>query len=132
LATERDTTNREYTGISSASDRTKQPRLYDAEYNQRNNDIKSSTINGRMVPGNMDLFNADITARNRDDSLLKNNRQATMSGAPKQLFTPSQMGENSVSGRYNLYSNIQMDRNTPDILDAFRQNPYTHSLTGSK
>ena len=132
LATERDTTNREYTGISSASDRTKQPRLYDAEYNQRNNDIKSSTINGRMVPGNMDLFNADITARNRDDSFLKNNRQATMSGAPKQLFTPSQMGENSVSGRYNLYSNIQMDRNTPDILDAFRQNPYTHSLTGSK
>ena len=131
LSTERDTTSISYTGISGAGDRIKQPRAYDAEYNQRNNDIKPLTMNGRMVPGKMDLFNPDINARNRDDGFLKNTRPSAMTDAPKQFFTPAQMGEKAGGSRYELYSNIQMDRNTPEILDAFRKNPYTHSLTNA-
>jgi hypothetical protein len=36
-------------------------------------------------------------------------------------------GQGHRKQQYN--SNIQLDRNTPEILDAFKSNPYTHSLT---
>jgi len=66
--------------------------------------------------------------RNRSgDTLLQNNRPLTMTNAPKQYISANQLGERSEST--GLYQNIQMDRNTPDILNAFKQNPYTHSLT---
>jgi hypothetical protein len=128
---ERDTTSIFYAGGSSAGDRSRQARTYDAEYNQRNNDIKSSTIQGRMVPGNMDLFNADINMKTRNgDALLKNNRPLTMTNAPSQYYSPEQMGIAS-SGDNKLYQTIQLDRNSPEILDAFKQNPYTHSITSA-
>jgi hypothetical protein len=129
---ERDsTTDYYYAGVSSASDRSKLPRTYDAEYNQRNNEIKSSTINGRMVPGNMDLFNSDINMRNKyTDNTLKNNRQVVPTDAPKMYYSSEQMGKNT-AGDHSLYQNIQIDRNSPEILDAFKQNPYTHSITSA-
>jgi len=124
---ERDTTT-DYAYIGGSSVNHALPRTYDAEYNQRNNEIKSSTINGRLVPGNMDLMNSDINMRNRSgDTLLQNNRPLAMTNAPKQYISANQLGERAEST--GLYQNIQMDRNTPDILNAFKQNPYTHSLT---
>jgi hypothetical protein len=126
---ERDTTtDYYYAGNASAGDRSKSIRPYDAEYNQRNNDIKSSTIQGHMVPGNMNLLNSDINMRNREaDSYLKNTRPLAKTSAPQQFFSTEMMGQKQE--KQSLYSTIQMDRNTPDILDAFRKNPYTHSLT---
>jgi len=130
--TERDTTTVFYAGGSSASDGSKLPRTYDAEYNQRNNDIKASTIDGRMVPGNMDLFNADISMRNRQgDNMLKNNRAITTTSGPKQYYSPDQMGVKT-TGDQSLYQNIQIDRNSPEILDALKQNPYNLSITGNQ
>jgi len=126
---ERDTTNVFYAGGSSAADGAKLPRTYDAEYNQRNNDIKASTIDGRMVPGNMDLFNADISMRNKStDQMLKNNRAITATDGPKQFYYPEQMGVKT-TGDQSLYQNIQIDRNSPEILDALKQNPYNLSIT---
>lgn len=126
---ERDTTtDYYYAGNASAGDRTKSVRPYDAEYKQRNNDVKSSTIQGHMVPGNMNLLNSDINMRNRGaDSYLKNTRPLAQTAAPKQFFSTDMMGQKQE--KQSLYSTIQMDRNTPEILDAFRKNPYTHSLT---
>jgi hypothetical protein len=37
------------------------------------------------------------------------------------------MGGAHAKQDYN--SQIQLERNAPDMLDAFRKNPYTHSLT---
>ena len=125
---ERDTTNQYYGGNASAGDRTRSARPYDAEYNQRNNDVKSSTIQGHMVPGNMNLLNSDINMRNRTaDSYLKNNRPLMQTTFPQEIVSLNSLGE--TSEKNGLYSTIQMDRNTPDILDAFKKNPYTHSLT---
>ena len=126
---ERDTTtNFAYVGGSSVTAQTALPRTYNAEYNQRNNDIKASTINGRLVPGNMDLMNSDINMTNRNvDTMLKNSRPLVMTDAPKQYISSNQLGERSEPN--TLYQNIQIDRNNPEILNAFKQNPYTHSLT---
>jgi hypothetical protein len=131
IPTERDTTAVFYAGGSSAADGAKLPRTYDAEYNQRNNDIKSSTINGRMVPGKMDLFNGDINMRNKtNDNMLKNNRAIAVTAGPKLYYSPEQMGVKT-TGDQSLYQNIQIDRNSPEILEALKQNPYNHSITGN-
>lgn len=126
IAQERDTTNTYYGGNSSASAGTKGLRLYNAGYNQRNNDIKSSTIKGQMVPGNMKIKNQYINQRNKNGELT-NQRQSVATYGPKQLSNVTQMGDVHTRQQYN--SNVQLDRNSSEILSAFKQNPYTHSLT---
>ena len=130
MVTERTTTTVSYMGNSSATERSREIRPYDAEYNQRNNDIKSSTIEGRMVPGSMALMNADINVRTRSDAMMKNNRDLVMTGGPRMMATTSQMGE--INEKLSNYSTIGLDRSSPDTLDAFRHNPYTHSLPWTK
>ena len=62
-----------YAGNSSAQAGALAARTYDAEYRQHNNDIKSSTIDGRLVPGNMSLMNntANIRAGDRNSSFAQ-------------------------------------------------------------
>jgi len=106
-----------------AASRTKEPASYEAGYNQRNNDIKSSTLAGYTPQGNLSLLNTDINMRqvNRDVN-LKNNR-AAIGTMPYQSPDVSNMG--NVAGNTNsLYSTIQMDRNTPDIFNSLKSNPY--------
>ena len=121
------TTDFFYAGGSSAAAGTVQPRNYDAEYNQRNNDIKASTIDGRLVPGNMSLLGTDMNMRAREGE-IQNNRPLAMTTLPTQLFTTNQMGKPGLETK-PLYQNIELDRNSPEILNAFRSNPFTHSLT---
>jgi|LauGreDrversion4_2_1035121.scaffolds.fasta_scaffold00627_8 hypothetical protein len=111
-----------YAGNAGAGAGTRQMKSYEAEYNQRNNDIKSSTIDGRMVPGNMKLMNGDINMRqaSRDD-YLKNNR-AVAGTMPYQSMDVANMGQ--LQGQNNLYQNIQMDRNNGEALNALKGNPY--------
>jgi hypothetical protein len=111
-----------YAGGAGAGDRTRQMKSYEAEYNQRNNDIKSSTIAGRMVPGNMSLMNGNINMRQvtRDDYLK--NKRAAAGNMPYQSADVANMGR--LQGQNQLYQNIQMDRNNSDIFDALKSNPY--------
>ena len=112
-----------YVGGSSAGERGRKMTSYEANYNQRNNDLKSSTIQGHMVKGNMSLMNGDINMRqiSRDD-MLKNDR-AVIGAMPTQIPDASIIGK--ASGTSNqLYSNINLDRNTPDITKMLNSNPY--------
>ena len=116
-----------YAGVAGAGDRSRQPRPYDAEYNQRNNDVKSSTIQGYMVQGNMNLLNTNMNVKqNTKDEYLKNTRAVnpSMSSQIPDINTFGQL-----QGTNNLYSNIQLDRNSPDILDNLKGNPYALSVT---
>ena len=98
-------------------------RSYEAEYNQRNNDIKSSTIKGRMVPGNMKLTNHHINMKPAQrDNALKNNRPLT-STMPYQAPSVNTMGV-SASNNNTLYDGINNDRNDTSIMDALKGNPY--------
>ena len=124
---QRDSTSAYYAGGSSAAEGTRGLRPYDAEYRQRNNDIKSSTIKGHMVKGNMNLMNSDVNVRNRNGE-IKNNRPLSQTYGPRTAIGADDMGQQHSRQQYQ--TNIQLDRNTPEILDAFRKNPYTHSLTG--
>lgn len=112
-----------YSGNAAAGAGTREMRSYQAEMNQRNNDIKSSTIKGRMVPGNMKMLNHHVNMNNaQKDVLLKNERPA-MGSLPAKGPASQFMGISSVANKDN-YSNIQMDRNNGSIMDALKSNPY--------
>jgi hypothetical protein len=114
-----------YAGGAAAGSGTRETRAYNAEYNQRNNDVKSSTIQGRMVKGNMSLMNGDVnmqTNTNRD-AYMKNNRSVAPT-MPYQAPDVAAMGRVAGNGGSSLYSNIQLDRSNPEILSALSGNPY--------
>jgi hypothetical protein len=117
-----------YAGNASAGSGARNARTYDAEYTQRNNDIKSSTIDGRLVPGNMALHNSDINMNSKaKDAYLVNSRP---------VHTDRSFGTNIPSldtfghteGNAGLYQGIQYDRNNGDILSQLKSNPYTLSV----
>jgi hypothetical protein len=121
------TTDYYYAGGSSAGERGRQPRAYDAEYRQRNNDIKSSTIQGYMVQGNMSLMNNYVNAQSKNkDPYLANNREV----APTMpYYSPSTNSIGQLQGQNKLYQNIQLDRNTSDINTVLKSNPYSLDVT---
>jgi hypothetical protein len=118
-----------YAGIAGGGADRKGTRTYDAEYRQRNNDVKASTIQGRMVPGNMSLMNGDINMRQveRDNSLV--NRRAVAPMMPYQTPDVANMGRLAGSQGSSLYQNIQLDRNSPEVLSALSGNPFALSVT---
>ena len=121
--TRNETGNFYYAGNAGAGAGTRQMKSYESGYNQRNNDIKSSTIDGYMVKGNMSLLNSDVNVRQRTrDSMLKNDR-AISGNMPYKSPDASMMGQ--LSGNVKEYnSQIQMDRTAPEMMLNLQSNPY--------
>jgi hypothetical protein len=92
--------------------------------------VKEKTIVARTNQGNANLFNPNINASiSRNDQDRENNR----------MWAPEAVIPNGPSvqtyGKINMpqYNNecYNCERIQPDLLNAFRENPYTHSLTTS-
>lgn len=126
--TNRQNTSVQYVGGAGAGDGTRQMTSYEAGYNQRNNDIKSSTIDGYMVQGNMNIMNGNINMREKTrDETLKNTRSIT-GNMPYRSPEVANMGR--LAGTDNsLKSTINVERNTPDIMSTLKQNPYVVDYT---
>lgn len=125
-ANERDTTTDFfYAGNASAREGSQQPRAYDAEYRQRNNDIKSSTILGRMVPGNMALLNNQVQMTQRPQEKMLLNTRPVDGKYFTQTPSVQSMGALQGNGQFDLYQGAQLDRNNGDILSQLKANPYT-------
>jgi hypothetical protein len=98
-------------------------RSQEAEYNQRNNEIKTSTIDGRLVPGNMALYSGAISMTGKaKDSQSKNTRPLGPEG-PKQSGSLYNFGEIQRQPTM-LDSGIQLERSNPEIMKALTGNPY--------
>jgi hypothetical protein len=127
IANQRDTVNHDnFMGMSSKLGN----RQYDAVYRQTNNQVKEKTIVGRTNQGNAKHFNSQVNVTmSKLDTDRENNR----------LWTPQSIINAGPSvqtyGRANMpqyYDNNQgCERIAPDILEAFKQNPYTHSLSSA-
>lgn len=112
-----------YAGVASAGANTRQPSSYESNYNQRNNDIKASTIDGYMVQGNMSLMNGDINMRQDNRDVALKNTRAVSGTMPYQSPGVENMGR--LAGNQNsLYSTIQLDRNTSDMTEMLKSNPF--------
>lgn len=123
---ERDTTNCEYYGDGGNSTGVA---LYNAAYNQRNNVNK--TYKNRPNQGGMSMLNHDQPVQiDKLDEDRYNNRlwvRNGNSGINGVIPSVETYGKINVPQYYNNSQNI--DRINPDILTAFKQNPYTKSLS---
>jgi len=102
---------------------------YDAAYRQTNNEAKEKSVVGRTNQGNMSTFNSQMNVSySKLDCDRENNRMwapsAVIPSGPSvrtygKIHTP-QLNDQCLSG---------CERINPDILTAFRENPYTFSLS---
>jgi len=128
--TQRETTSTTYIGTSGGAAAQYGDMSYDAAYRQQNNDIKSATIANRPNQGGTQMFNQQMNVSiARQDSDRYNYRV----NAPVSNITmpPSKEIYGKQNGPQYYNESAGCDRIQPDILNAFRNNPYTHSLTTS-
>jgi hypothetical protein len=124
----RDSTNITYMGNSGGPANQSGLRQYDAEYNQHNNPNK--TYLNRPNQGGTQIFNqTDNIKIDKVDCDRDNNRLWVRGSGPTvatALPAPETYGKFSARQYYD--ENINCERIQPDILSAFKQNPYTQSL----
>jgi hypothetical protein len=118
---ERDTTNINHIGIANGPDQCMSQ--YSA-YNQRNNTIK--TIKNTPNQGGMTLFNANYNISLKPDIDRHNNTVYPVTPVIPNI--PSSETHGKLSNYQKVLDNKGFDRINPDILTAFKNNPYTHSL----
>jgi hypothetical protein len=128
ITCQRDTLNHDhFMGISSKHGN----RQYDAVYRQTNSEAKEKTIAGRVNQGNAKHFNSQI---NVTMSKLDSDRQNNRLWAPQAVVPngPSVQTYGKISQVPQYYDQCQgCERIAPDLLTAFKENPYTHSLTNA-
>ena len=127
ITNQRDSVNHDqFMGMSSKHG----SRQNDAVYRQTNSESKEKSIVGRVNQGNAKNFNSQINVTmSRLDSDRENNRlwapQSTIHSGPSvQTYGKANMPQ--------YYNECQgCERIAPDLLTAFKENPYTHSLTSA-
>ncbi len=97
---------------------------------QINNDNKEQTMGSRTNHGNTQIFNTQmhVSMPSKIDSDRNNNRMFVPSGMPSTSSNKEMYGKYSTASKPEMH-NLGCERIQPDILNAFRSNPYTQSLT---
>ena len=125
VAQERDSTSCYYGGNISAQGGTTKPRPYDADYNARLNPNKEIVSKvDRYNIGNQSLgsYAQNITTF----SNTATNSSQLYPSMSKAL--PSMQTHGEISGKNTRERAIDCQRNNPAMIEAFNQNPYSHSL----
>lgn len=107
----RDTTSVAYAGIAEGAERPPAESITTIAADR--------VMASRIAGGNTNVFNASINQRNADRP------QVGYTGGPLAISAPPMVNrdEGRTPQRYPY-----LDRNAPDLLSAFKSNPYTHSL----
>jgi len=125
---QRDTTTCSNIGTAGGSSRGWGDISHEAANNQRNNDVKQSTVASWTNHGNTQVFNQQMNVNvARIDTDRDNNRMWVPSKMPQMPMSKDTYGKIRTPQYYNQC--IGCDRIEPDLLTAFKSNPYTHSLT---
>ena len=127
---QRDNTNCSYLAPVGNTQGTSNPPTYNAAYNATLNanrsEITTAPRGNALRMGNMNLFQGDqnISVRKTDEDRLNpaiNMGMRYNSGPQSNIY-----GE--ISGRPSVNQGINCERTNPQLLNAFRCNPYTQSL----
>ena len=128
IANQRDTVNHEQMmGMASKHGN----RQYDSVYRQTNSEAKEKSVAGRINPGNAKHYNSQI---NVTMSKLDTDRENNRLWAPQATIRngPSVQTYGKISQVPQYYDNcVGCSRIEESLLDAFKQNPFTHSLTSA-
>jgi len=129
--TQRDTSSCSYIGTSGGAASQYGDMSYAAAYNQHNNDIKSSTIGNRANQGGTQIFNQQMNVNISKADANRYDGRFNPANSRISTLPPSVQTLGAVASPQYYNESINCDRIQPDILNAFRENPYTHSLTTS-
>jgi hypothetical protein len=129
--TQRDTTSSSYIGSAGGAAVQYGDMNYAAAYRQHNNDIKSSTIKNRANMGGTQIFNQQMNMTTIKDDSDRYAGRVNPIGSRLATLSPSVQTLGAISMPQSYDDNFSCDRIQPDLLKAFRENPYTHSLTTS-
>jgi len=129
--TQRDTSSMSYSGPSGGGATLYGDRSYYSAYNQTNNEIKSSTITNHPNQGGTQIFNQQMNVMNmpEDQNRLDGRMNPAFNSTGAMPPSKATYGDINMPQYYNECQSC--DRIQPEILNAFRNNPYTHSLTTS-
>lgn len=122
------TTDVEYMGSAGGAGAHMGNQVYNAAYNQRNNCNKVQT--SWTNQGNMNLMSHDANVSVRKQNVSTSNYMGAAAPGPNTVNMPPSV---ETYGKARMPQNyprnaIECERINPDILDAFRNNPYTQSL----
>ena len=121
---QRTSTNKEYIGNGNSNVQGLRP--YNSAYAQQN--IANKTYEARTNQGSMSLFNNynnSTTARN--DGIFQQNRPPITNNSQSIIPSREFMGE--INGMQSYDVNYNASRMDESLLSAFKNNPYTKSLT---
>jgi hypothetical protein len=128
--TQRDTTSCSYIGSSGGHGSQYGSMVYESAYNQRNNEVKPLTINNRPNQGGTSMFNNQMNVNIGRQDCDRFNYRVNAPSSVVQLPPSKEVYGRTVNKQ--VYSNeINNSRLDGNLLQAFRDNPYTHSLTTS-
>jgi len=131
IANQRDTTNCSSIGSAGGAASRYGDANYEAAYRQTNNDIKSSTNVSRTNQGNTQIFNQSMNvSMSKRDTDRNNNRQWAPNNMGYIQMSPEMYGPVR-GGQVYDENKIGCERIQPDLLNAFKNNPYTHSLSSA-
>ena len=131
ITNQRDSTNCSNIGNAGGDAARSGNMSYSAAYMQTNNESKEKSVVSRTNQGNMQVFNQQMNVNiARIDGDRDNNRMWAPgpNNSGQMPLGKEQYGK--LNGPQQL-DNIACTRIEPSILNAFRSNPYTHSLTNS-
>jgi hypothetical protein len=130
ISNQRDTTNCSYIGDAGGSATGWGEMSYASAYAQHNNESKEKSVVSRTNHGNANIYNQQMNVNvARIDSDRDNTRMWVPTNMPNMPMSKETYGKIRVPQYYNQC--IGCDRISPDILNAFKENPYTHSLTST-
>ena len=130
ITNQRDTTNCSYIGDAGGSSTGWGDMSRESAYAQYNNESKEKSVVGRTNHGNTNIFNQQVNVNvARIDSDRNNTRQWVPTNMPQLPASTETYGKIRAPQYYNQC--VGCDRISPDILNAFKENPYTHSLTSA-
>jgi hypothetical protein len=123
---ERDTTHVSHVG--GAGFKNSNARNYDAELSYQPSTLKAETIKSRFGNSNTNVFNNSVNYQGKPkDNDLVNSRES-IPKMPYSTHGAASFGQYQQRGQ-TLDSNINMERNTPDLYSVLQQNPYAIKQT---
>jgi hypothetical protein len=102
--------------------------LYNSSYNQTNND-KKDYVDNYKTSGNLPLFTGELNISQSKDGRPSDYLGVAGSAIPRTASNQASLSVKPVVPHGS--SDIEVQRINPNILQAFRENPYTFSLTNS-
>ena len=125
---QRTTTNVSYVGGGGGHGVSNGQQSYTSAYNQTNNPFKEATIQNRMNPGNSNQLNHQQNINISKQEGDRNNNRMFIPSTSSVHMPPTTQTYGHMDSPYKNNPSINADRMQPDLLDAFKKNPYTHSL----